>query len=283
MSELRRVFHSTCDLFRKQINVILVRPEEERNVGAAARALANMDIRGSFRLVGGKRIINEECRRIAKHAVPLLDSIEFYETLEEALRPQPLYPSLSLAATARIGSSHRPHPVLLRHAAQRAIDKLRVREVGEINLVFGPEGSGLTNKEVKLCDWVVTIPSSSLYRSLNLAQAVLISTYELNMELLYSPKKNQGFRPSQKQKLISHFVALAEEVGFLLPGDPYKMRPRMEEILSHLPNHIKDVKTLHGLIDQVIRTVRKGRKDIKGRFKRLALETQIDLNENGIG
>ena len=45
------------------------------------------------------------------------------------------------------------------------------------------------------------------------------------------------------------------------------MRPRLEEIFSHLPNHIKDVKTLHGLIDQTIRSVHKGEADFKGIYR----------------
>jgi len=67
-------------------------------------------------------------------------------------------------------------------------------------------------------------------------------------------------------------LQLADEVGFILPGDPYKMKPRLEEILSHLPNHLQEVKTLHGLIDQIVRTLRKGEIDLKGRYKAQARE-----------
>ena len=87
------------------------------------------------------------------------------------------------------------------------------------------------------------------------------------MNLLLDWPKHEGRRISQKDRLAEHLIRLAEAVGFVLPGDPKKMRPRLEEIFSHLPNHIKDVKTLHGLIDQTIRSVHKGEADFKGIYR----------------
>ncbi len=91
-------------------------------------------------------------------------------------------------------------------------------EALRLRLVFGPESDGLTNEEVELADWVVTIPSTGDYRSLNLAQAVLIFCYELNHNLMKEWQTPQSVKPSQRQKLILHFIKMAEEVGFILPG-----------------------------------------------------------------
>jgi TrmH family RNA methyltransferase len=46
-------------------------------------------------------------------------------------------------------------------------------------LVFGPEVGGLTNEDLALAGAVVTIPCSPVQPTLNLAQAVLILSYEL--------------------------------------------------------------------------------------------------------
>jgi len=37
-------------------------------------------------------------------------------------------------------------------------------------------------------------------------------------------------------------------------------------------NQLQEVKTLHGLIDQIVRTLRKGEIDLKGRYKAQARE-----------
>src|SRR5688500_1906743 len=98
-----KVFHSACGQLRKNIHIVLVRPEQGANVGAAARAIANMGMEGSLRIVGEPTIIDSSCLKLAKHAKNRIDGILFFSTLEEALSC-PDRKTLSIAATARIGS-----------------------------------------------------------------------------------------------------------------------------------------------------------------------------------
>jgi TrmH family RNA methyltransferase len=48
-----------------------------------------------------------------------------------------------------------------------------------VGIVFGREGTGLSNKEVEMCDFVVTIPTSVKYPSMNLSHAATIIFYEI--------------------------------------------------------------------------------------------------------
>lgn len=267
-----KVFHSSSPELRKRIHIVLVRPEQGGNVGSAARALSNMGIEGTFRIVGTPAILDENAQKMAKHARPKFEKIQFYDSLKEALAFEASPRALRIAATARVGSPGRPHPLWVRVGMERAVEKLRSGEAAEIYIVFGPESDGLRNDEVDQCDWVVTIPSSLEYRSLNLAQAILIFSYETHMNLLKEWENFDTGRSTQRDKLVSHMIHLAEEVGFILPGDRFKMKPRLEEIFSALPHHIKGIRTLHGLIDQVSRTVKKGRVDLKGRYKKFGAE-----------
>lgn len=277
-----KVFHRSCSQIEDKISIVLVRPEQPGNIGSIARALSNMGIEGSFCVVASPNIINEESYRLAKHAKTRLDEIVHFESLEACLVEQRKLAKkekiLSLAATARVGSAKRPHPTRVREAMHRATQKLMEGQIDRLVLVFGPESSGLTNEEIALCDWVVTIPSLQQYRSLNLAQSVLIFCYEANMAMLEDWEKLKTSKASSKTKLIHHMLQIAEDVGFILPGDPFKMRPRLEEIFSELPSHIKEIKTLHGLLDQIRRSIKKGTPDIKGRYKNVLTKD----NENGI-
>lgn len=269
MAASHEVFHRNVKNLRKKIHLVLVRPELSRNVGASSRACANMGINGNFCIVGTPNIVDQDCRNVAKHSAERLNQICFFDSLEQALihcRAGSSSP-LSLAATARSGSPHRPHPFSAREGVERATAKLFNGEVDSLTLVFGPEGDGLSNHEVDLCDWVVTIASEPEYRSLNLAQAVMVFAYEVNVAFTAAPVGESSGRPNQKIRLIQHLMQIAEEVGFLLPNDPFKMRPRLEEIFSQLPNHIQGIRTLHGLLDQVRRSVQRGSPDYKGRYK----------------
>ena len=47
-----------------------------------------------------------------------------------------------------------------------------------LSIVFGNEQSNLSNEDLRLCNYIVTIPTDKAYSSLNLAFAVQIFSYE---------------------------------------------------------------------------------------------------------
>lgn len=269
MNPTTESFHSPCEELRKKIHVVLVRPEYGGNIGSIARALENMGLMGDFRIVSSKeRVEWSEVRKMSKHAFERASHALFYDSLQDAL----VFPAdrkpLVLASTARSGSPHRPHPVFVRVAVEKSIHKLKTNEISDLVLVFGPESDGLKNEEVDLCDWVVTIPSHHHYRSLNLSQAVLVFAHEMNQNLLEDrPTTSSESEPGQRERMIQHLLQIAQESGFILEGDPFKMRPRLEEIFGLLPKHLPFASTLHGLLDQVSRSMKKGMPDLKGRYK----------------
>ena len=280
-----KTFETSCGASQDKIAVVLVNPEQAGNIGATARAMANMGIAGPLVIIGKPELITGEAEKFAKHAKPKLEQALFFNDLvayfASLAQTIPQSQRLSIAATARIGSAKRPHPTRVRPAMVRAMNKLKYSDIQWLSLVFGPEASGLTNADLALCDWVVTIPSLNQYRSLNLAQSVLIFCYEANMAMLEEWEDRQVTKPTSRGKLVQHLLQVAEEVGFILPNDPFKMRPKLEEIFSGLPNHIKDIKTLHGLLDQVRRSIRKGEPDFKGRYKRLVSEGMTNGEQEG--
>lgn len=270
---------SPLDFLREKVHVVLVRPEEPQNVGSICRAMGNMGVLGKLVAVNPLLPLNSEnAQRLAKHSKSKLLEAQTVDSLEEAFSSFE-GSTLKIAASARAGSSSRPHPLLVEEAMKRALNKLKAREYHNLVLVFGPEGDGLKNEEVDSCDWIAMIPSHHEYRSLNLAQACLIFFYELERFVLAQGKVKNTLRhskPGQKEKLISHLLEMAEVSGFVLPGDPYKMRARLEAILASLPLHIAEATLLHGWIDQVVRSLKKGEVDFKGRYRHVVEERKND-------
>ncbi len=263
------VFHSPCAQKTVSVSVVLVRPEYGGNIGSIARAMENFGIATRLRIIGRTAdVLDAECRKMAVHASEVLHNATFHPTLPDLFAPMTEKKILRIAATARIASANRPHPQRVDELMPQLWDKVQSDELDEIYFVFGCEADGLSNEEVAECDQIVTIPSVPQYRSLNLSQAVMVFLYEWNRTRLVESEKPVPSSRSQKQKLISHFLALAEQVGFVLPGDPFKMKPRLETILSALPPYLPEVKTLHGLLDQIARSVKKGEPDVRGRYRR---------------
>jgi tRNA/rRNA methyltransferase len=166
--------------------IVLVRPKNPENIGAAARIALNMGITRLL-LVGDQLPEREVMAKTATHnAAHLLDRIETFATIEEALADF----SLIVGTTARRGRLRmvETNPRKLAETLGSYLAKNRVA------ILFGPEDTGLTNDELKYCHMASAIPTAD-FSSLNLAQAVAIHCYELyygivcnNKEMTHSPQ-----------------------------------------------------------------------------------------------
>ena len=112
----------------------------------------------------------EECWRTAWGAHEILETAEVAASLEDAVRGATYVAALS-------GRKDGPSPSLDVRAAAAEIGALGREE--EAALVFGPESSGLTLREIALCGRRVTIPSHPAQPSLNLSHAVMVAAYEV--------------------------------------------------------------------------------------------------------
>ena len=148
------------------INVILVEPENPGNVGAIARAMANFDL-SKLILVNPKcNHLSKDARNRAKHAQEILRKVKVVKKIPKM--------DCLVATTAIKGSNFNPRsPLTPKQLAQKLPSN------GKIGLVIGRESKGLTNEEILACDFVVTIPASKKYGTLNVSQACVVLFYEL--------------------------------------------------------------------------------------------------------
>ncbi len=153
---------------RERPAVVLVRPQEEGNVGAAARAMANMGL-DRLVLVAPRARLGRVARAMAVGAGAVLEGAAIVGSLEEALAPFERIVGTT-SARGRREQTTTPRELAARCAAEPA---------AATALVFGPEASGLEVAELARCGWIVRIPCAAEQPTLNLAQAVLIVAYEL--------------------------------------------------------------------------------------------------------
>ena len=153
------------------LNVVLVEPKGEENIGAVSRAMMNMNVSNLL-------IVNPRCDHLSERAVnysvhskELLNNAVIYNNLEEALSNS----GLSIAITRRTGGSRKKDFSPVDMTEYTAAYKGR-----NIHIVFGREENGLTNEEIDMCDLICTIPSSEIFPSINLSHAVMIILYELS-------------------------------------------------------------------------------------------------------
>jgi TrmH family RNA methyltransferase len=152
------------------IVVVLCRPQKLVNIAGTIRAMKNMGLL-RLRLVRPAEFDPADVEHIAHRSADVLSAMSLHDDLDDALAD-----TLYVA-----GTTARTRELTTRHVTPREVapDLLARAAYGPVALLFGSEDNGLTAEELDRCHCVLRIPTDPSYRSLNLAQAVLIVAYEL--------------------------------------------------------------------------------------------------------
>ena len=221
--------------------VILVRPQEEGNVGAAARAMANMGL-DELVLVEPAVELGELARRFAVGAGHVLDGLRREPSLHAALAPFQRAVGTTSGRDRVIAALAIPPRAL---PAALAADPPATRTA----LVFGPEASGLTGDELALLHPWVSVPCAPVQPTLNLAQAVLIVAYELRVAQPATPSSRDE-PPATTAELEGFFAQLAEllERGGFARDDTYAGALRdLRQLCARAAPSAREVAILRGV------------------------------------
>ncbi|QQG37313.1 MAG: RNA methyltransferase [Micavibrio aeruginosavorus] len=151
--------------------VILVDPQMGENIGAAARAMLNCGLT-ELRLVNPRDgWPNERADAMSSGALERMPPVRVFASTAEAVADL----HYVYATTAR------PRDMVKDVFTPRsAAEDMRQRhDQGErIGILYGAERMGLINEDIAIASAVITIPLNPGFASLNLGQAVLLTTYE---------------------------------------------------------------------------------------------------------
>ncbi|MFA5513612.1 MAG: TrmJ/YjtD family RNA methyltransferase [Sphaerochaetaceae bacterium] len=171
-----------------RINIILVNPQEAANIGSVCRAMKTMGI-SKLTIVSDKIYEEKRVATLAVHAYDIYENSKKVGNLKEAIKE-----SVLVIATSRRRGKFRKYFSIVPQQLAEIINKTGS---GIVSIVFGSESSGLTAEELQLCHTVLRIPTSDIFPSLNLAQAVQIVTYTLFSSLT----PIVGFEPVTEKRL----------------------------------------------------------------------------------
>jgi len=235
---------------------ILVEPQMGENIGAAARAMWNFGLR-SMRIVNPRDgWPNPAAVAMASGAGGLLDEARVFPTTAEAVADL----HMVFATTARPREMSK-----LVMTPERAMAHARelVAAGKKVGILYGRERTGLENDDVVRANTIVTVPVNPAFASLNLAQCVLLMSYEWRRQVDDTPPevlvfgKSEPATSEEVDRMLSHLEGELEAANFFWPEHK---RPSMEANLRNLfrraPLTDQDVRTLWG----VIRALAEGRK-----------------------
>ncbi len=231
----------------KNICIVLYKPKYSENVGSVVRAAKNMGIERVM-VVGTKNLDRDAMIRRATHlAMDVVDAIQYVDAIEEALGGF----SYIVGTTARLGKARGPF-ISPRVAAAKIVELSRRNSIA---LLFGPEDTGLANDQLRLCQSVVTIPTSKKFSSLNLSQAVMILCYEIfvadHLAAGSPPFMPRMALSSELEGMYEQIKAFLSEIGFLNPQNPEYWMLDIRRFFSKYGPTSREVKIIRGIIRQM--------------------------------
>jgi tRNA/rRNA methyltransferase len=229
--------------------IVLVEPQLGENIGMVARAMANFGL-ADLRLVAPRDgWPSEKARAAASRADHIIDTTRVFDTLGEAVADL----SFVFATTARERDGFKPV-----RGPQEACRNLRSRfDHGEnTGILFGRERFGLSNEEISLADEIVTFPVNPAFASLNIAQAVLLMSYEWMKSGLETPSETPftgpDMEPAPKELLFGMFEQLENALdirGYFRPPDKkQRMIENLRSVLTRAGFAESELKVLRGVI-----------------------------------
>ena len=229
------------------IFVVLSEPKGPGNVGSVARAMNNMGLK-ELVLVKPCDYQSHEARKMASGCNETLLNAVLFESVREAVADA----GFVVGMTCRTGK-YRRNIVDVDGLTEKLAS---VSDKNRVALLFGTERTGLANDEIALCDLLVSIPTSSLNRSLNLSQAVLLVCYEIfkkSKERLDNREKEPvDLATSEELEMMyDHMEDVFREIGYTNPQNPGHIMMTIRGIFARADLDSRDVRILRGMVGKM--------------------------------
>jgi len=214
---------------KNKFGFILVKPQLGENIGACARSMKNFNF-SKLHIVSPKiNFPNHKAKATSVGAFDIINKAKVFNKTDEAVSNFDIVVSLS----ARRRDINKKHISL-----NNFIKILKNKKNTNFGLMFGPEASGLSNKDLSYSNYILQIPTSSKYKSLNLSHSLTIICYEifkiLNQNVF--EKGNSKLKISSKSKinsLIRHLFNPKEKKQSMLLNINnliYRLEPNDKEL-----------------------------------------------------
>ena len=228
--------------------IVLVRPQLGENIGKAARGMLNFGLT-DLRLVNPRDgWPNPSAGPAAAGADQVLEQARVYDSVAEAVA------DCSHVYATTVRKRGLVVPVVTPEQAARKIHGKPEPSA----ILFGAERSGLETEEAAIAGTIITVPINPQFRSLNLAQAVILVAYEWSKhtELAIpteSEEREERATQAQLEGLIGQLDEALEKAGYFFPPDRVAAtRTTIRTILTKAGWSNREIQALRGVIRALI-------------------------------
>lgn len=233
------------------VQIVLVNTSHPGNIGSTARAMKTMGFK-NLSLVNPKDFPSIQANALAVGCSDILNKCKSFEDIASAIEGSNI--NIGFSARSRRASI----PSL---SIDESVNYIIKNNNSSINLIFGNESSGLSNTDLLLCDYIVSLPTHNDYTSLNLSAAVQILTYELHKKSMVEPykKKPQSMIASSKERnyFIKSLIALLEYTKFITAKNHISLTKKIHILFNKSNLENEEVNMLMGMIKSITKKFKK--------------------------
>ncbi|CAC9466352.1 tRNA (cytidine(32)/uridine(32)-2'-O)-methyltransferase (EC 2.1.1.200) [uncultured Gammaproteobacteria bacterium] len=231
-----------------RVRVVMVNTTEPGNLGAAARAMKNMNL-SQLTLVNPQGYPSAVATARASGADDVLSNALVCNSLKEALQ----------GAHLVIGASARQRNIKWKQmdvvGACSEIQKTTSVENQSVAVVFGTEKYGLTNEELDLCQILMTIPGNPDYFSLNVASAIQVFAYQnyvYNTTTQFEQSSNEIASFDELEGFYAHLAQALEHMGYFKDKRPKALlMRRLRRFFGRAEPEKEEVAILRGILRNI--------------------------------
>ena len=224
------------------IRIVLSHTTHPGNIGAAARAMKTMGLR-RLCLINPRHFPDPQAVAMAAGADDILDNAVVCGSIDEALQGV----VFTVAMTARL----RDISIEVKTPREAMPEVLQQAEGQPVALLFGTEMSGLTNEEMGKAQVLVNIPTNPDYSSLNVAAAVQVMAYEMNVAAQAFVPEVPEVRPASHEQMEGYFAHLEKalfEIGFFTTQNPARLMQRLRRLYARARMEPEEINILRGIL-----------------------------------
>ena len=230
---------------KNKFGFILVKPQLGENIGACARSMKNFGF-SNLNIVSPKFAFpNHKTRVTAVGAFNVINKAKVFNTTLDAVDKFDIVISLS----ARRRDINKKHITM-----KDFFHILKKKRNTKIGLMFGPEASGLSNADLSFSNYILQIPTSKKFKSLNLSHSVTLICYEIFKSIKNNTfnkigKKIKISSKSNVSLLVNHLIKLLEKKYFFLPSEKKQsMLLNINNLIYRLEPNDKELRILASII-----------------------------------
>ncbi len=231
---------------KNKFGFILVKPQLGENIGACARSMKNFGFSKLYIIDPKISFPNHKARATSVGAYDIINKAKVFDKIKDALTPFNLIISLSA----------RRRDINKKHISLNEFNNIIRRKNLNVGLMFGPEASGLSNEDLSFSNYILQIPTSAKFKSLNLSHSLTLICYEIfkasNKKRIN--KKSLNLKISSKSKIssiVDHLTNLLEKKIFSCLKKKQSMILNINNLIYRMEPNDKELRILASIISSL--------------------------------